>query len=82
MDIEILRQWQDLIFAAEALAVGGEPLVFEAHDLNELKQVAMAMVIYNSRLIAQRAEEGFALDVHSNRLYIYKIFIGAAGLVE
>lgn len=76
MDLEVIRQWQALIDTAEGMDIGSAPFELRGKSPDELKSAAMAMVIYNSRLLARRAGYGFAMDVRGKTLFIYKIRVG------
>ncbi len=78
MNQNLLEEWADLIEAADALEVDGEPLHAHLQDEEELKRAVMAMIIYSSRLAAGSSLWNFALEADDYTLYIYKINIDPA----
>lgn len=73
----VREEWKDLIQAAEDLEMDGEPLEVRIDDDESLRYAIIALIIHSSQLEARGVPWRFALDVHNNLLYIYKMSAAA-----
>ena len=71
--VNIFSEWHDVLSECDGLPLNGDGMVLQLTDTAEVKQVLMALVLYNSRIRAGNVGWHLEYEADGHDLYIYRV---------